>query len=388
MEHQGSLIRFVNPAIAGFFAARQTNVEFIAAALRSPFWAHANQGLRYMAAISDDTNWIETFLHSEETPLHRPLLTAARWLVDGKPGAAWRGLLFRQLLNGVQDEQLPLSLRARMLTAFVYSNDLAAPKLFKQLITARTPSVRMLAGLGIGAWGDSSLAGDLIAALGDIEESVRTAACLGLVSLHSESALSAVADVLLNGDERLRQAAAELLVYLPRQGAEIIREAAQVNDLLTRRAAVFGLIQIREPWSKQMLEKIAIEDGQWVVRNAAAQALDVVQERDPRIPRPLLPPHETPWLVSFAGKRNIGLSEYQSATNVLLLALKSGTFEDQMASLRYLQDSPEEDVISAVYSLYYGDQPELKDAALLLIWQWALAGVELPPRLCMAFSLT
>jgi HEAT repeat protein len=326
-------------------------------------------------------------LNSEETPIHRPLLTAARWLVDGKPGASWRGMIFRQLLNGVQDEQLPLSLRARMLTAFVYSNDLSAPKLFKQLITARTPSVRMLAVLGIGAWGDSGLAGDLIAALGDVEESVRTAACLGLVSLHSETALSAVADVLLNGDERLRQAAAESLVYLPRQGAEIIREAAQVDDLLTRRAAVFGLIQIREPWSKQMLEKIAIEDGQWVVRNAAAQALDVVQEGDPRVPRPLLPPHETPWLVSFAGKRNIGLSEYQSATNVLLLALKSGTFEDQMAALRYLQDTPEENVISAVYSLYYGDQPELKDAALLLIWQWALAGVNLPTPSLYGISL-
>jgi HEAT repeat protein len=200
--------------------------------------------------------------------------------------------------------------------------------------------------------------------------------------------LSAVADVLLNGDERLRQAAAESLVYLPKQGPDIIREAAQVNDLLTRRAAVFGLLQIREPWSKQMLEKIAVEDGQWVVRNAAAQALDVLQERDPRIPRPLLLPHETPWLVSFAGKRNIGLSEYQTATNVLLMALKSGTFEDQMAALRYLKDMPEENVISAVYSIYYGDQPELKDAALLLIWQWTLAGVKLPSPSLFGVVLT
>jgi HEAT repeat protein len=387
-EHQGSLIRFTHPAVLGFFAAQQDNPEYAAAALRTPFWTLANQSLRYLSAVSDDCTWIDRFLQCEQTPLFRPLLSAARWLPDGKQNASWRGPLFRQLLNGLQDERLPLSLRARMMTAFVFSNDPSTPKLLKQLIAARMPAVRTLAVLGTGAWGDPGLAAELTTALNDMEESVRNAACLGLVSLHTEAALSSVADVLLNGDERLRQAAAESLVYLPRQGHDIIREAAQVSDLLTRRAAVFGLLQVREPWSKQLLEKIAVEDGQWVVRNAAAQALESMQENDPRIPKPLLPPHQTPWLIAFAGKRNLGLSEYQAATNILILALKSGTVEDQIAALRFLKDTPEETVISAVYALLYGDQPELKDAAYLLAWQWALAGVKLPDPALFGVSLS
>lgn len=378
IEHPRSQIRFASPVFAGYLAGRSLSVDTIAAALRSPFWSLSDQTLRFASAASDDAGWVETFLRSEDTPLYRPLLAASRWLADGKPGPAWRGSIFRQLLNGLQNDLLPFSLRSRMLAAFVVSNDPSAPKLFKQLVTARTPSVRLLAALGLGAWGESSFAGELIAMLGDYEESVRNAACLGLVSLHSDTALSAVADILLNGDERLRQAAAESLVHLPEQGAEIIREAAKVNDILTRRAAVFGLLQIREPWSRQMLEKMAVEDGQWVVRNAAAQALEVIQKSDPRVPTPLPAPHESPWLTAFAGKRNLGLSPNLPATDVLLLALKAGTLEDQLAALRYLKDMPEDPVINAVYNVYYGDQDELKNAAYLAIWQWALAGVELP----------
>jgi HEAT repeat protein len=386
VEHPDSLIRFANPAICGYFASQGLSIEDIAISLQSPFWAHANQGLRYLSARSEEAGWVETFLRSEETPLHRPLLAVSRWLAEGKPNAAWRGSIFRHLLDGMQNDLLPFSLRARMTAAFVFSNDPSVPKLFKQLTTARTPSVRLLATLGIGALGDSSLAGDLIGLLKDFEESVRKAACLGLVALHSDSALSAAADVLLNGDEGLRQTAAESLVHLPDQGFEIIREAAKVSDLLTRRAAVFGLMQIHETWSKEMLEKMAVEDAQWVVRNAAAQALETLQENDRRIPRPLPPPHEAPWLVSFAGKRNLGLSPYQPATDVLLMALKSGTIEDQIAALKYLKDTPEEHVISAVYAVYYGDQPELKEAALLVVWQWALAGVNLPEPMKIGIS--
>jgi hypothetical protein len=200
--------------------------------------------------------------------------------------------------------------------------------------------------------------------------------------------MSAVSALMLNGDEKLRQAAAESLIHIPLRGAEIIREAVQVNDILTRRAAVFGLLQVREPWSKQLLEKTAIEDGQWVVRNAAAHALEVLQSPDARIPTPLIPPHDSPWLTGFAGKRNLGLSPYQPATDILLTALKTGTVEDQQAALRYLQTGPEDKVIQAVYTILYGDHPiALREAALYVVWTWMLAGVNLPSPTSLGITM-
>ena len=131
---------------------------------------------------------------------------------------------------------------------------------------------------------------------------------------------------------------------------------------------------------------MAVEDGQWVVRNAAAQALEAFQGKDPRVPSPLPEPHESPWLVGFAGKRGIGLSAYQSPIDVIMLALQSGTIEDQLTALVYLKDYPDENVVLAVYNVFYGEQPELKDAALMTIWHWTLGGVKLADPAALGIS--
>ena len=378
VEHRGSLIRFLTPVLTGYLAAPRLTEADISLMLKSPFWSTNLSGLRFITAIGSQINWVESFIKEEKSPLQENLLAAARWLGDSTGNTPWRAIVFRSLVNGLHNEDLPISLRARMITAFVCSNDPSALKLFKQLLSAKNPEIRLLAVLASGAIGDPALSGDLIGLLGDIESRIRNAACLALVALHTDSALSAVAECLLNGDESLRQAAAEALIFLPKEGLDIIREAAKLDDLLTRRAAVFGLMQIREPWTEEILQNIAVEDGQWVVRNAAAQALETIHEVDPRVPRPLPIPYESPWLLSFAGKRGIGLSAYQSPTNALLMALKTGTFEDQMTALRYLEAFPQEDVILAVLAAFFGDQPELKDAALRIVWHWTLGGVELP----------
>ena len=376
VEHTGSQIRFVNPALVGYLASPRLSSQDIPELIKEPFWPPIHQALRYIIARGDD-NWIGNYLQSMESPLQQPLLAAARWLSYSSGNAPWRALVFKNLLSGIQNERLPLSLRARMISAFVTSNDPSALKLFKQLLASRMQTVRQLAVLATGAWGDPAMVAELIAMLQDEDQSIRNAACLALVALHTDSSLGAVAEALMTGDEMLRQTAAESLVFLPNQGAEIIQEATKVSDLLTRRAAVFGLLQIHEPWAKEALEKIAIEDGQWVVRNAAAQALDALQKPDPRIPQPLPAPHDSPWLVGFAGKRGTGLSAFQSPVDALLMALKSGTLEDQKAALVYLKEYPDERVVIEVYNVFYGEHPELKDYAFTTIWHWNLTGLKL-----------
>jgi len=378
VERQKSILSFTSPVFAGYLAAHSLRSQLLPELHVQPLWTHAHQTLRFISAIGENVAWIESFVTGSDTPLRQNLLAAARWLGDSTGGAAWRSVVFRNLASNLHDEELPFSLRGRMAAAFVCSNDPSAPKLFRQLLTTRLPNVRALSALAIGAWGDPAMLNELTALLNDEDPLIRNSACLALVSLHSESALHAVADCLLNGDEMLRQTAAETLVFLPHQGIEIIREALKLNDLLARRAAIFGLMQIRETWSKALLENIAVEDGQWVVRNAAAQALDMVQAIDCRVPKLLPPPHEAAWLISFAGKRGMGVSAVQPATEVLLMALKSGSVDDQLAALRYLKNSPDENVIQAVYAAFFGDQPKLKDAALRTVACWAVGGVKLP----------
>jgi hypothetical protein len=214
--------------------------------------------------------------------------------------------------------------------------------------------------------------------MADEQETVRLAACMALVSIGSEASLNAVAETLMNADETLRQAAAEALAGIPIIGPESIREASTVEDILTRRAAVFGLLQIGDHWATQMLEKIAVEDSQWVVRNAAAQALEVLQKPDPHIPKPLQKPWNCSWLVAFAGKRGQGVLPDQPANGLIHLALTTGTFDEQLAALDYARVIQDDRIVVDVYNLLYSGHGPISEAALQTIWYWSIGGVKLP----------
>ncbi len=158
----------------------------------------------------------------------------------------------------------------------------------------------------------------------------------------------------------------------------MLEEAAAEEDLLTRRASVYGLVQIREPWAREVLEKMAVGDGQWVVRNAAAQALETMQDATAGLPKPLPKPSESPWLLTFASKLGMGILPGQPATDVLNMVLKSGSVEEQIAALSYLKERPDGDTIGAIYGLYYSGQEALYEPVLHTLWWISICDSKLP----------
>jgi hypothetical protein len=378
-EHAADMIGFTSPVFAGYLASHPISPDVISTICKDARWPIFSQTLHYHATISKDPSWIDAFLYADNTPLYRNLLQASRWLNDSPASAPWRSQVFRLLIGYFQNETLPVGIRARMAAAFSCSGDPSITKLFRQLIGNQSPVIRHLALLGAGAWSDPSLLNDILDVINDPDEAVQFSACLALSAIQSEGAINTVVDALYNGNENMRQVAAEALAHDPGEGFDIIRDATTNKDILTRRASVFGLIQIREPWTKGVLEKMAVEDGQWVVRNVATQGLEMLQTTDPHIPRPLPLPWDSPWLISFAGKRGLGVTPNIPPYELLHMALNTGTTDDQLAALEYVRGMPEERFIASVYKLYYSDQPLLREAALYTIWFWGISGVNLPP---------
>ncbi len=379
VEHSGEMISFCSPIFCGVLAAFQVTLDDLARATANPQWPLHSQALHYLASRSDQADWIEDFIYSDSTPFLTNLFIACRWLKDSPPTSAWKPQLFRSMANLLQDETLSEGLRARAIASFSCSNDPTLPRLFRQLFASSSPTVKRLAVTGAGAWGDPMLVADITGLMADENDLVRLAACMALVSIGAEASMNAVAEILMNADETLRQAAAEAISSIPTVGSESIREAAGVEDILTRRAAVFGLLQIGDHWATQMLEKIAVEDSQWVVRNAAAQALEVLQKPDPHIPKPLQKPWNCPWLIAFASKRGQGVLPNQPANGILHLALTTGTFEEQLAALDYARTITDDRIVVDVYNLLYSGHGPISEAAFQTIWYWTIGGVKLPP---------
>jgi hypothetical protein len=355
-----------------------TNYNTEQTLVNQPDWSGKYLAMHYFAARGDASKLVQTLLEVSSMPIHLPLFAAARWLRDAPKETPWRGKLFSALAAILQTDGIPLGLRGQAMAAFVVSNDPGAATLFRQLGLTLSFELVQLAVLGTGALRDTKAVKFVEQTMDASSLSVRRAACMALVAIGTNEALETVAHTLLNGDEDIRRAAGEALANDPHEGYAMLRDGISLNDILLRRAVVYGLGRINETWAIEILKKAQIEDDQWIVRNAATEVLDSKLHISSRAPHKLKPPSESPWLIEYASKHGMGISPGAPATDILLLALKGDDPDTRLAALPYLKFMPNEGVITQLYSAMYRDDPELREAAYYILWEIGASGMKLP----------
>ena len=353
-------------------------------------WSGRNMSLEYYPLRGDVLPLLQKVLNPEQAnPLQDNILTAARWPRHDKD-APWRKAIMRALANGINNAELTLGFRARLVAALATSGDDGVGALFRKLLGSPSADVRQLAALGCGAVQDESAVELLNKLIFDQVPNVGRAACLALAAIDTPQSWEMVMTALLHADEDVRRAAAEALSQNSNEGHNVLREGTQVDDLLVRRAAVFGLSRVKQPWAIEILQSMQVVDSQWVVRNAAGQALDSFDKGDPLIPKPQPALEQRPWLIAFASERGRGISAGTAAWDVVKMALKQGTLDQQLGALDIYREYPREtvNVINDIYELLNGEDPDLREATYTTLWYVVAAGVTLPPikesRLAMA----
>jgi hypothetical protein len=282
------------------------------------------------------------------------------------------------LVELLQHEGQPLTLRGQALSAFIASNDPAVSALFRQLFRSPSADLLQMSALGSGAIEDAKATEDLTGLLNHPSPNVGRAACLALVRIGTSTAIDSVASALLHGEEHLRRAAAEALADHPAEGHAILMEGSEVEDILVRRAVAYGLGRVHQPWAGELLAKLQVEDTEWIVRTSATEVMENRMRPDPHIPCRLPLPSASPWLIEFAGKQGLGISPDTPPTDLLLNALKTGTEEERLAALTYLRMMPNEGVFGALFQSMYSGDPVLREATFLTLWEMSARGVEVP----------
>lgn len=379
VNRRNSRLSFVHPLISGYLAgtalASSGGLEQL---YHQPDWSGKYLALRYLSSWNDISGAVQQMLDNEQDPLYRTLIITAEWLRDAPAKTAWRPLVLRRLTNLVQQEALPMSTRTRGMVAMALSADPGVPVLFRQQLEHPLDSMRELAALGCGLAVDAKAVKPLTNLLNDSVIEVRLAAILALSRIGTKSAMEAIATVLLSGSETMRRAAAEGLSMQPEEGYPALEEGSQMEDLLVRRAAVYGLAQINESWSRELLTKLQVEDEQWVVRSAATEALENLTRPNPRIPHPHPELAQTPWLVAFAGRLGMGIAPGKPALQLVMQAAKAGNDDERLAALQYLAYHGGEEALASIYQLYFSDNPEDAEAAYQALWTLAVSGIRLP----------
>ena len=337
-------------------------------------WSTATLALGFFAAKCEDSApSLRPYLDGSNDPLFRETFIAARWLRYAPENLSWRAHLMRQLARILQNENYPMGLRARALSALALSGTSGVETLFRQSLNSSDSGARLLASLGCGLLQDIKAVPDMKALVQDAHPTVRRAACLALVATGNQLAMETVADALLHGDDDLRRVAAEALANNIEEGQPALKEGATIDDLLVRHATTYGLRRVRQDWATLTLQQMQVSDEQWLVKDTATQLLDELDKPDPRLPKAFPDLTETPWLIAFAGERGIGISPGKPALDLLLLALKEGKEEQRLAALEYLARYGESNALPIVLDIYTANQGELRESAFNTLWHISAA---------------
>jgi HEAT repeat protein len=123
---------------------------------------------------------------------------------------------------------------------------------------------------------DPSTAVDtLTQAMGDENPNVRQAVVHALAWLNAKPSARILKEALLRDEDSVQQAAAEGLALMGKEEAEALRDIARDSNPAIRRAAIFGLVLLDEPWVLPLVQKLAV-DGQWAVQTVASAAVTLL----------------------------------------------------------------------------------------------------------------
>jgi HEAT repeat protein len=375
-EHRNGLMTFQNPVFAAYLASFSSTMDILSGA-NIPQSSIIRSTLPFMAANDRADDMLDKLLAKHDSsPFLSSLMLAAQCASQTNKKCNWRTKTFYELSNSLIDETLPISVRLRALTALLKTNDPSIIILFKQLITHPSPSTRKLVALACGAMRENSLSNELAGLLKDENNEVRNAACMALSVSNTYASNRKIQEILISGDEGQKQAAAESFIGKP-NGNELILKLLDSEDLLTRRAAIIALSNIREQWAEKTIEKVAVEDKQWIVRNVSSQILESFHHPNPDTPIPLAKADESPWLLKFAAKKGMGLKPGEGAGDILLSALIEGNCEEALSSLQYLIKIPDEDVIKGIVQLLNTKNESLYEACILALWYISVGNTSL-----------
>ncbi len=280
----------------------------------------------------------------------------------------WKNRYFQYLSSSLANHDIPFGLRCRIIPAFWYADENISLKFFQYLLKSPYEDMQRLALIGLIPYTNSSSVLQLVqSCLKDSSQNVRQTAIFILSTSCQQQALELLMDLLIGGNETDRFTAAEAFTNHSTAGINVLKEALQVEDLLIRRSAVFGLSHIHEEWSKNLLEEIAVQDSEWMVKNAATQALEYHNNPQLFIPRRPIPPSEAAWLIEFASQQGRGIPSGSYPLDLLIQASHSQNLHNAIHALQYLMVKDDPNIIQRLKDFSKGNNPLLQDYALFIL---------------------
>ncbi len=348
--------------------ADAVGADMAKAHLHDPTWAFI---LEFYVALGDATPMVASLL-SEATGQGNlaALLRAARWCILAPADAPWRKTLIKTLAQTFSDPELEMSERLKVGQKLMMAAGEGARAFFVQAVRNPSLAVRCAALRGIGWTGSTKEMPLLASALREPELEIAVSAVEALADLGTGGAARLLQQALEEADEHLILPVADALARIP-EGQESLQRVADSEDLMMRRAAAHGLSGVQEAWSRALLERMAREDNEWLVRSAAETALKAWEEQATSKTVALPPPNieSLEWLIAWAASQGTGMGVGAAAMRMLVRAIVEGNAQSKTLGALTLVYTGDTRHLQILEPLLKDGDPHVQRAAELAVEQ-------------------
>lgn len=375
LRRTGNKLRFVTPSVGAYLAAVGMELDKPLSLEVSDSWQPQIHCFRYYAALGDMAPFVDQLRSQMKDPLLRGLMTSAAWLRGAPAGASWRKHILSALAMVLQDGQLAYGLRLRVLAAIIHSGEPSAQALFMKLLHSSDIQSRKLGALGLGGLQEAEAVNTLQDCLRtETDEKVRFAVFIALSALRSSEALIVLGKVLLEGENTDQLHAALALAADTGEGLPMLMDASKMEQVRIRRAAVYGLGQLRNNEARAQLRKLQAEDDQAIVRNAATEVLEDQGKLIHHVHLSTGDVVNLPWLLEFAAQQGVGVTPGKGAFEMLRKAVLHGTELQKKAALHALGYHGDREFVLDVTGSLSAEKERIKNAAFEALYQLEAAG--------------
>ncbi len=363
-RYRGGRYQFSHPLLASYFAAmtlQDMSFDRVLRRSQDPVWHDA---FIFAAAHTPLDDLVRVRMESSLDVLLNTLLDTAQWIKYAHGTVEWVPPLMRTLGKLFAARRQYPAVRERIAAALVGTYDKNAIRIFERSLSHPDANVRRLSCLGLGALQHNEAVNPIARLMMDSDPATQIAAALSLAAIGTQDALEEIAIMFTRGNEALRQTIAESFAAIPDEGYPVLFDAVNHEDMMVRRAAVFGLRRINAPWALVSLYDTSLADDEWYVKSAAEQAFLDMQYGDVAAgPKRYPQAEQIPWLVQWVNSLDEITRKTISGQQILRRALEEGDPDVQFFAVSNIGQLGLYDQTGIIYTALRHRESFVRDAA-------------------------
>jgi hypothetical protein len=358
IERQPGHFGFQSNYVLTFLLGQEMNSPEISNWERYYYDPIQNLGL----AFSKEKNYIEKWLKQKEVPLYKNLECLKPHFDKIRYDQDFQKKEIPIILSALQSDDLSFPIKLKYLGLLINFENETLFKIF-DFLYQKNQKCKLFSILGYGFISSNKSLRFLKNVINTGSPLEKAFSAISLNRIDDQEARQILLSSLQSGDDLYRRLVCEMLSVDYIEGHSILKTLSLDNNIAIRKSSIFGIKIIPAPWVVDFLTTMSTKDSEWLVRDAAAAALEEITTHQIELSN-IVPDHPSKleWLLSLASQKGKGISAKLIPNDLLFELVNNGQSAEKMASLYILSRYPNKE-IGDLFTNLFESETELSDQA-------------------------